>query len=76
MGFEPTISQYEWPQNYALHRTATGTGNRSPVGEDKYNSTYYGNHSVCLLPTAVCLSPFLTQQHYVLYGVSRELIGF
>ena len=25
-GFEPTISAGEWPQNYALDRTATGTG--------------------------------------------------
>ena len=25
-GFEPTISEGEQPQNYALDRTATGTG--------------------------------------------------
>ena len=27
VGFEPTISAGEWPQTYALDRTATGTGN-------------------------------------------------
>ena len=26
VGFEPTISAGEWPQTYALDRTATGTG--------------------------------------------------
>jgi len=25
VGFEPTISAGEWPQTYALDRTATGT---------------------------------------------------
>ena len=35
MGFEPTISAGERPQNYALDRAATGTGDTYLISTDK-----------------------------------------
>ena len=37
VGFKPTISAHERPQDYALDRAATGTGQTQPFKQEKYN---------------------------------------